>query len=243
MRGLRAACGAVPERAPAARRRRNTPGGSPAQGASAPQPASRPEGEGRAGQGERARGEGAPGRPSSSRGNDRGSAGKTSHTKPIFCMTYLPYKISAGFCMTGLPPAAGARGGRAARLSAARPPRSDRANRGASSRKRYSAPVNGYYDNPRRCKHCRRGVVGCEVRIYSVCWAFDVVQDVTSSRSGCALQLFMRYRALHFDFLAMVYDMASHVCSVYVALHIPGHVGIGVACFVTRQFCKLGDCC
>lgn len=77
----------------AARRRRNTPGGSPAQGASAPQPASRPEGEGRAGQGERARGEGAPGRPSSSRGKNRGSAGKTSHTKPIFCMTYLPYKI------------------------------------------------------------------------------------------------------------------------------------------------------
>ena len=38
--------------ATAARRRRNTPGGTPAQGPSAPERASRPEGEGRAGQGE-----------------------------------------------------------------------------------------------------------------------------------------------------------------------------------------------
>lgn len=70
-RSLRAA-GAGAERAPAARRRRNTPGGPPAQGPSAPERASRPEGEGRAGQGEA----------SARRGRDGGDNGDTQRATP-----------------------------------------------------------------------------------------------------------------------------------------------------------------
>ena len=78
----------------AARRLRRRAGIPPSAGASAPERASRPEGEGRAGQGEPARGGQARGRPSSSA---RGSAGAGSHTKLVFCMTYLPYKIPTSF--------------------------------------------------------------------------------------------------------------------------------------------------
>lgn len=71
VRSLRAE-GAGAERAPAARRRRNTPGGPPAQGPSAPERASRPEGEGRAGQGEA----------SARRGRDSGVNGDTQRATP-----------------------------------------------------------------------------------------------------------------------------------------------------------------
>lgn len=72
VRSLRAE-GAGAERAPAARRRRNTPGGPPAQGASAPERASRPEGaRGAPGRASAARGAQAHGR---TRSTARGSAG------------------------------------------------------------------------------------------------------------------------------------------------------------------------
>lgn len=73
------------------------PGGPPAQGASAPERASRPGGA-----------RGAPGRASGRAAHrhtaapaaPRAVARAASHTKRGFCRTYLPYKIPAAFCMT-----------------------------------------------------------------------------------------------------------------------------------------------
>lgn len=114
------------ERAPAARRRRNTPGGHPAQGASAPERASRPQAEGRAGQGER----------SARRGRDGGKPEAHHRRAPeppqpynnlSFVWPPQSYKTEARFCMTGA--AAADDGGRASRPAASAPPRGGRAIR------------------------------------------------------------------------------------------------------------------
>lgn len=129
-RSLRAA-GAGAERAPAARRRRNTPGGHPAQGANAPERASRPGGA-----------RGAPGRASARAarrhtagpGAPRAAARAASHTKRGFCRTYLPYKIPAAFCMTVHFSRRGRRTGAGRRGRAPRAPGQGRQNEAASTR-------------------------------------------------------------------------------------------------------------
>ena len=81
----------------AASRLRRRAGIPPSAGASAPERASRPEAEGRAGQGEPARGAGATA-PATQAPESRTRAAPIIQ-EFIFCMTYLPYKISAEFCI------------------------------------------------------------------------------------------------------------------------------------------------
>lgn len=124
----------MPERAPARRSGRNTPSGSPAQGASAPQPASRPEGEGRAGLCERSARRGRARQERSSQSQRQGQRGQNQPYKTHILYDILAIQNISRVLYDWIAARRARRRGRAARLSAAPPERRARSLRGRQLR-------------------------------------------------------------------------------------------------------------